>query len=85
MLRLDRALCRLRMGVRMTRAQQLRLIWRHTHRDLKGRINGKGNKYIVFCRADGPHLVELPEITDQEIAQRMPYALRKEAQRRAGK
>jgi hypothetical protein len=27
----------------------------------------------------------LSDITDKEIADRMPYALRKEAQRRAGK
>jgi hypothetical protein len=82
-LRLGCALCRLRMGVRMTRAQQLRLIWRHTHRDFKGKRDC--HKYIVFCRADGTHLVDLRDITDKEIADRMPYALRKEAQRRAGK
>jgi hypothetical protein len=67
----------------MTRAQQLRLIWRHTHRDFKGKVDG--HKCIIFCRADGTHLVDLRDITDQEIAQRIPYALRKEAQRRAGK
>ena len=71
------------MGVRMTRAQQLRLIWRHTHRDFKG--TSDGCKFILVCREHGTHSVALYNLSDKEIADRMPYALRKEAQRRAGK
>jgi hypothetical protein len=49
----------------MTREQKLKLVWRHTHRDYKGKLNGQGT-----C------LVLLKDLTDTEIEERIPRALK---------
>jgi hypothetical protein len=53
----------------------LKLIYRHTHRDYKGSRNGI--KEILTARG----LVELDDLTESEVAERLPQALKKEAQR----
>lgn len=53
----------------------LKLIYRHTHRDYKGQRNGI--KEILTARG----LVELDDLTESEVAERLPQALKKEAQR----
>lgn len=60
----------------MERKQQLTLIYRHTHRDFKGRLNGERN--ILVLREGGTHLVPLVCLTDAEIAEKLPYAMKKE-------
>lgn len=66
----------------LTRDQKLALIYRHTHKDYKGTIHGC--KTIMVCRGSTT-LVAMTELTDAEIADRLPAAIRKEEQRLAKK
>jgi hypothetical protein len=66
----------------MTKDKQLALIYRHTHRDYRGTINGE--KSIMTLRNGGSTIVPLSALTDDEIAGALPYALRKEAERKSG-
>lgn len=63
----------------MTREQELKLIYRHTHRDFKGKIGGCGA--VMVLRNGGTSLVMVTALTDAEIAKMLPYALRKESER----
>ena len=65
----------------LTREQKLQLIWRHTHRDYRGTMKGVRN--ILVLRRGGTTLVPLSDLTDAEIADRLPRALRREADRKA--
>jgi hypothetical protein len=65
----------------MTKQQQTALIYRHTHRDYKGTVGGE--KSILILRNGGTTAVPLSCLTDAEIAERLPYAMRKEAERKA--
>lgn len=62
----------------MTRAEKLKLIYRHTHKDFKGTLTG--DKSILVYR-NGTCLVALDDLTDEEIEQSIGYAVRKEAER----
>ncbi len=53
----------------------LKLIYRHTHRDFKGLRDG--TKEILTPRG----LVSLDDLTESEVAERLPSALKKEAAR----
>ena len=53
----------------------LKLIYRHTHRDFKGQRDG--TKEILTPRG----LVALDDLTEYEVAERLPSALKKEAER----
>lgn len=64
----------------LTRAEKLRLIYRWTHSDFKGRIDGEPS--ILVLRGSTT-LVMLKDLTDAEIADKLPYALKKEAERKA--
>jgi hypothetical protein len=63
----------------MTREQKLKLIYRHTHRDYKGVVGGIGA--ILVLREGGTQLVGMMSLTDAEIEEKLPYAVRKEAER----
>lgn len=63
----------------LSRAKKLALIYRHTHRDYKGRIDGI--KTVLVLRAGGTTLVDLNSLTDAEIAIMLPYSLKLEAER----
>ena len=65
----------------LTRAQQLALIYRHTHADFKGK-NADMGKTILVSR-NGTTLVSLEHLTDAEIADKLPSALRQEEKRLA--
>lgn len=52
------------------------LIWKHTHRDFKGKCDGV--KMIMIFR-NGSTLCPIPGLTDAEYADRLGYAQRKEA------
>lgn len=67
----------------MTKEKQLALIYRHTHRDYKGNLNGERN--ILTLRQGGTTLVPLSALTDAEIADKLPYAIKKEAERKTAK
>lgn len=60
----------------LTRAEKLNLIYRHTHRDYRG--SGKGPDRTILALRGTTALVLLDELTDAEIADRLPYALKKE-------
>ncbi|HDQ4405490.1 TPA: hypothetical protein P8734_005688 [Pseudomonas aeruginosa] len=53
----------------------LALIYRHTHRDFKGRRDGV--KEIMLARG----LVALDDLTESDVAELLPQALKKEARR----
>lgn len=68
------------------RAADLALIYRHTHRDFKGKLADGARSMLVNRGATC--LVPLEHLTAEEIAQRLPSAKRKEAERlqkKAGK
>ena len=67
----------------MTREQELTLIYRHTHRDYKGKVGGVGA--ILVLRDGGTTLVGMTSLTEKEIASLLPYAVKKEAERKAPK
>jgi len=53
----------------MNREQKLEAIWRSTHADFKGRIDG--TRTILVYRL-GTCLVRLDDLTDKEIEDRLP-------------
>ena len=52
----------------MTREQKLKIVWRKTHKDYKGKIEGV--KYIMIFR-NGSTLIPLDSLTDKEIDSRI--------------
>lgn len=64
----------------MTKEEKLKLIYRHTHRDFKGKIGGCGA--ILVLREGGTTLVMMTALTDAEIERGLPSAIRKEAERK---
>lgn len=64
---------------RLTKEDKLKLIYRHTHRDYKLVLGGVGA--ILVLRAGGTSLVGMTSLTDAEIDDKLPYALKKEARR----
>lgn len=65
----------------MTRDQKLALIYRHEHKDYKGKAGA--DKTIFRWAKFGGGIIALTEMTDTEIAERLPRALRKETERQA--
>jgi hypothetical protein len=61
----------------------LGLIWQHTHADYKSTYSGF--KSILVLRQAGTSLVPLSQLTEKEIAARLPSAQSKEAKRLAAK
>jgi hypothetical protein len=59
----------------MPRQQQAELIYNTTHTDFRGVWNGE--RYILTCRSGATSMVYLTEMTDTEIADRLPAALRR--------
>lgn len=56
-----------------TRREKLRLIYRWTHRDFKGRFGGVFS--LLINRAGSSQLVPLDQLTDAEIDERLPLAI----------
>jgi hypothetical protein len=52
-----------------TREQKLKAVWKGTHRDYKGTMNG--TRTIMVYR-NGTCLVALDDLTDEEIEARLP-------------
>ena len=59
----------------MTREQKLKLVWRKTHRDYKGTLNGERS---IMVYRQGTCLVLLKDLTDEEIEARLPRASKQE-------
>jgi hypothetical protein len=66
----------------MTREQKLGLIWRYTHPDYR-LICADGVPAVLALRQGGTSLVPLDRLTDDEITQKLPYAIRCENDRLA--
>ena len=64
----------------LTRDEQLKLIWRYTHKDYRSITNGK-RMVLIFRTGVGTCLVPLDSLTADEIANKLPYALRKEREK----
>ena len=62
----------------LTRADKLNLIYRHTHRDYKG---GKGPARSILVLRGAATSVPITDLTDAEIEDKLPYALKKETER----
>ncbi|NMZ71357.1 hypothetical protein SAMN05216370_0165 [Pseudomonas peli] len=60
----------------LSRDQALKLIYRHTHRDYRGKL-ADGTKSILTIRG----IVALDDLTEAEVSDRLPLARRKEAER----
>ncbi|MBN3507189.1 hypothetical protein [Burkholderia cenocepacia] len=75
----------------LSRDQKLTLIYRHTHRDYKGKADevwGRvhvGKRTLLVNRKGVTVLALLEQLTEEEIAEKLPYALKKEADRLAAK
>lgn len=57
----------------MTRDQKLKIVWKHTHRDYKGTLEGQRS---IMVYRQGTCLVLLKDLTDKEIEERIPRALK---------
>lgn len=71
----------------LTRDQKLALIYRHEHSDYKGKAGAMwgehaGKKTLMVNVNGGSALVLLENLTDEQIADRLPYAMKKEQQRK---
>lgn len=66
----------------MERKAALTLIYRHTHKDFKS-TPGMGKNILMYVTGKGTCLVALDSLTDAQIAEKLPYAERKEAERLA--
>ena len=57
----------------MMKDEKLKLIWKTTHKDFKGKIGL--DKYILVYR-NGTCMVKLTDLTDEEINDRLPKDIR---------
>jgi hypothetical protein len=55
------------------RDKKLALVWKHKHRDYKGRINGE--RYVMIYR-NGTMSVPLTDLTDAEIETSLPKGMK---------
>jgi 5-methylcytosine-specific restriction endonuclease McrA len=53
------------------RSRQLEAVWKATHRDYKGTLPD-GTRTILVCRAGSTQICPLQNLTDREIADRLP-------------
>lgn len=72
----------------LSRKQKLALIYRHEHRDYKGRAGPQwgeheGEKSIMVNEKGATVLTLLETLSDEQIANKLPYALKKESERLA--
>lgn len=57
----------------LTREQKLKLVWKNTHKDYRGKIDGR--KTVMVYR-NGTTLVFLDDLTDAEINDKLPRDFR---------
>ena len=72
----------------LSRKQKLTLIYRHEHRDYKGRAGAQwgdheGEKTIMVNEKGATVLTLRETLSDDQIANKLPYALKKESERLA--
>lgn len=60
--------------------QKFKLVWKHTHRDYKGTLDG--TRAILVLREGGTQLVPLVCLTETELARELNYALAREERTR---
>ena len=64
----------------MLRTEKLAIIYRHTHRDFKGR-NDQGDRCILVLRDGITQSVPLSCLTSAEIEDKLRYSLKQEQER----
>lgn len=74
----------------LSRKQKLAIIYRHTHRDFKGNAgphwgDHAGERTLMVNENGASTLTLLETLSDEQIADLLPYALKKEAERLAKK
>lgn len=57
----------------LTREQKLKMVWKNTHSDFRGKIDGR--KTVLVYR-NGTTLVFLDNLTDEEINDKLPREFR---------
>lgn len=62
-----------------THAEALRLIYKHTHKDYKGKVDGE-RTILMLRKGVGTVIVCMSQLTDEEIQDGLVYADRKERQ-----
>jgi len=62
-------------GETFTREKALRLIWKHTHRDFRGNMNGERT---ILTYRNGTCLVMLFDLTEDEINEKLALSVRLE-------
>lgn len=62
--------------VKLTRAKLEALVWRHTHRDFKGLIDGV--RTVLHLVRGGGGAVPLSSLTDAELYDKLPSRVRAE-------
>lgn len=63
-------------AVKRTRAKLEALVWRHTHRDFKGLIDGI--RTVLHLAPGGTCVVALSSLTDAELFDKLPSRVRAE-------
>lgn len=67
----------------MSKAQELDLIWKHTHPDYRGKIDGV--RYVlVWSNAHGTSSIPLQSLHAKEHAEKLAYAMRCEERGKRG-
>lgn len=66
----------------MEKQKKLDLIFKHTHKDFKG--TGQ-DKTLMILRNGATCLVPLEGLTEAEVGRLLPYALKKEQERKAAR
>lgn len=59
----------------MATTSELNAIWNATHRDFRGVLDGV--RTILVCRKGATVIVALADLTEAEVAARLPRAMRK--------
>ena len=60
----------------LNRKQLEALVWKHTHRDYRGKIDGKRNIMGMDPKTGGSCLVFLHQMTEEELIEALPSKIR---------
>jgi hypothetical protein len=64
----------------MTREQKIKIIYRHTHRDYKGKL-ATGERAILVNENGATVLCPLSALSDEQVDKHFPYCYRLELQK----
>jgi hypothetical protein len=61
----------------MTREQKQKLVWKHTHRDYRGKLNGER---AILVSYEGDTCPVTNSLTDEQLESRIPRAPKEKTQ-----